>query len=138
MAMAALLSNGLAHAGGDDNPLLAKFMLDEFERGVESNDSTNFEAQAWIGKDLDKLWLNAEGGYKNRPPLVKQRAEQPYVVLSAQGDHGGKPLAPPFLQAGLDIAAGKGRLLQEVNIPADYSVRAVLNLQLGIPDRRHG
>lgn len=65
IAMAALLSNGLAHAGGDDNPLLAKFMLDEFERGVESNDSTNFEAQAWIGKDLDKLWLKAEGGYKN-------------------------------------------------------------------------
>lgn len=65
IAVAALLSTGFAHAGGDDNPLLAKLMLDEFERGVESNDSTNFEAQTWIGKDLDKLWLKAEGGYKN-------------------------------------------------------------------------
>src|SRR5690554_1289671 len=54
-----------AFAGGEDDPLLAMLMVDELERGIESNDPISFDAQAWIGKDINKLWLKAEGDYKD-------------------------------------------------------------------------
>lgn len=57
--------SGLAHAAGDDDPLLIKVMFDEIEKGLGSNDPARFEVQAWAGKDLHKLWLKTEGEYES-------------------------------------------------------------------------
>ncbi len=56
------LSSGLLHAGAADDPLLSKVMLDQLE--VRDSDGDNvlaWDAQAWIGKDLEKLWIKTEG-----------------------------------------------------------------------------
>lgn len=65
MVMTLPLMSGLAVAGGEDDPLLTKVMIDELERGLGSADPTRFSGQAWIGHDLNKLWLKTEGEYKN-------------------------------------------------------------------------
>jgi copper resistance protein B len=45
-----------------DDPLLAMFKLDQLERahGDEAY-ATSWEAEGWIGRDFDKLWLRSEG-----------------------------------------------------------------------------
>lgn len=49
-----------------EDPLLTKFMLDRFEwRDANTTDSFYWEAQAWIGHDLNKLWLKTEGARSN-------------------------------------------------------------------------
>lgn len=45
-----------------EEPLLSKFMLDRLEhRDGKNTDLTYWEAQAWIGGDINKLWLKTEG-----------------------------------------------------------------------------
>jgi len=45
-----------------DDPLLAMFKLDQFERAHgDDTYATSWEAEAWIGRDFDKLWLRTEG-----------------------------------------------------------------------------
>jgi copper resistance protein B len=41
-----------------DNPIVTKVMFDQLE-WRDANDTGVIEAQAWIGKDLNKLWLKA-------------------------------------------------------------------------------
>ncbi len=50
----------LAHEG--DDPLLARVMIDQFEwrDGGDEADPYVLEAQAWIGKDLHKLWIKTD------------------------------------------------------------------------------
>jgi len=45
-----------------DDPLLAMFKLDQLERahGYQAY-ATSWEAEGWIGRDFDKLWLRSEG-----------------------------------------------------------------------------
>lgn len=47
----------LMHDHGD-NPLITKVMFDQLETH-DSNDASLIQAQAWIGKDLNKFWLKA-------------------------------------------------------------------------------
>ena len=50
-----------ALAGGEDDPLLTKVMIDELE--VQDADGSNpwvLDGQAWVGKDLQKLWFKVE------------------------------------------------------------------------------
>ena len=45
-----------------DDALLAMFKLDQFERAHgDDTYATSWEAEAWIGRDFDKLWLRTEG-----------------------------------------------------------------------------
>ncbi|MEJ2060677.1 MAG: copper resistance protein B [Gammaproteobacteria bacterium] len=45
-----------------DNVILSKFMLDRLEaRDTEAGTVTYWEGQAWIGSDINKLWLKTEG-----------------------------------------------------------------------------
>jgi copper resistance protein B len=45
-----------------DDPLLAMFKLDQFERAHGDDAySSSWEAEAWIGHDFDKLWVRTEG-----------------------------------------------------------------------------
>lgn len=49
----------LAHEGGD--PLLVHVMIDQLEwRSADGNNPYALEAQGWIGKDLNKLWIKAD------------------------------------------------------------------------------
>ena len=48
-------------ADGKDDPLLTKVLIDRFEkRNTDGSDPWVLEGQAWIGKDLQKLWIKAE------------------------------------------------------------------------------
>ena len=49
-----------------DNIVLSKFMIDRLERrDAKTTDSTYWEAQAWVGGDLNKIWLKTEGSRAN-------------------------------------------------------------------------
>jgi len=51
-----------AFAMGEDDPLLAKLMVDKVEyRKTSGHDHFAWEADAWVGRDLNKLWLKTEG-----------------------------------------------------------------------------
>src|SRR5699024_5870042 len=64
IALGTLAISSFSYAANDD-PLLFKVMRDEVETGVGSNNTTSFEAEAWLGKDINKLWVKAEGEYQN-------------------------------------------------------------------------
>jgi len=49
------------HAGMEDDPLLTMFMLDEFETSNDDESTLTWNAQLWIGKDLNKFWFKTEG-----------------------------------------------------------------------------
>ena len=62
--MAALMTVGLSttvFAGGVDDPLLYKVMIDKLEiRNTDGPDPLVLDADAWIGKDLNKFWFKTE------------------------------------------------------------------------------
>lgn len=65
-AVAALCMSTAAWAAGmgTDDPLLYKVMVDRLEvREGEPDKPTVWEVDAWLGKDLHKLWVKSEGEY---------------------------------------------------------------------------
>ena len=54
----ALLAVAPAQAGGNADPILTKFILDEVEQ--RSDHQQVQSAQGWLGNDLNKLWLKAD------------------------------------------------------------------------------
>jgi copper resistance protein B len=71
MICTALMIFGLAllpavvRADAEDDPVLVKLMLDQLEQRGSGNDSEDsWDTQAWIGKDLTKLWIKIEGERK--------------------------------------------------------------------------
>ena len=60
--MALLMSSPVLAAGmGADDPLVYKVMIDQLEvRSGDHDNPTVLEADAWIGKDLNKLWVKTE------------------------------------------------------------------------------
>jgi copper resistance protein B len=64
---AALLASTLSVAGGADDPTLFSVRIDKLElRATDSGSNPKvWDTQAWIGKDLNKLWLKSEGEYKD-------------------------------------------------------------------------
>ena len=51
-----------AHADAEDDPVLVKLMLNQLEtRGSGSDREDAWDAEAWIGKDLSKLWIKSDG-----------------------------------------------------------------------------
>jgi copper resistance protein B len=66
LAMAtAFVISPLSYAGAEDDPLLSYVSIDQLEKGLESDDPTSFSVQAWIGYDMDKIWLKTSGEYQN-------------------------------------------------------------------------
>lgn len=50
-----------ALAGGEDDPLLYKVMVDKLElRNANGPDALVLEADAWVGYDLNKLWIKTD------------------------------------------------------------------------------
>lgn len=55
------LTSGWVHAAMADDPLLGKVMLNQLEvREADGDNPLLLEGQAWLGKDLHKLWLKTE------------------------------------------------------------------------------
>lgn len=49
------------HAGAVDDPLLTKYMFDQFEfRKLDDENPFVLEGQFWFGYDLEKLWIKTE------------------------------------------------------------------------------
>lgn len=63
MVLGMLSVSSTLYAGGmEDDPLLVKVMVDQLEwRNSDGEGLFAWEADAWIGKDLHKLWLKTEG-----------------------------------------------------------------------------
>ncbi len=52
----------VALAHGEDDPLLLMGVVDQLEvRDADDGNVTAWDFHGWLGKDLDKLWLSAEG-----------------------------------------------------------------------------
>ncbi len=60
-------TSGTAEAGGmNDDPWLAMLLVDQFEVQVDGgDDSLVWEAEGWLGKDLNKLWIKTDGDYSD-------------------------------------------------------------------------
>lgn len=51
-------------AGMEDDPLLGKVMINQLElRSTDGKDPLMWDADAWVGKDLNKIWIKAEGEF---------------------------------------------------------------------------
>ncbi len=77
-----------AHAAGGDDPLLIKFQVDRLERRDSSDQTlTAWEIDAWVGKDLNKLWIKSRGERAsgettdNEIDLLYSRAVSPFWDL---------------------------------------------------------
>ena len=53
-----LLCANLAFGHGDDDPLLSKYIIDKLE--FRQDHVRSLESEAWIGKDLHKVWFKAD------------------------------------------------------------------------------
>lgn len=62
-----LIVPNITFAGGmNDDPLLTMLIIDQLEvRSDDTSSSLNWEAEGWVGKDLHKLWIKAEGEYSD-------------------------------------------------------------------------
>ena len=63
--MAAIMALGIstnAMGGGVDDPLVYRVMIDKLEiRDADGDNPLVWDAQAWIGYDLNKFWIKTEG-----------------------------------------------------------------------------
>lgn len=109
----------------EDDPLLTKFMLEQLEmHDADGDNPLTWEAEAWIGKDLNKFWLKTEGerlNGKNEDLEVQalySKAIAPYwdVQMGVRKDFepvgrewgviGLKGLAPYYFETDLSLFAG--------------------------------
>lgn len=62
---ATLLLTTTAHGGGmDDDPFLTMLTVDQFEiRAGDGDLPLVWDAEGWLGKDLNKLWIKTDGEY---------------------------------------------------------------------------
>ena len=62
---ATLMLTTTAHGGGmNDDPLLTMLTVDQFEiRAGDGDTPLVWDAEGWVGKDLNKLWIKTDGEY---------------------------------------------------------------------------
>jgi copper resistance protein B len=109
----------------EDDPILSMFMIEQLEiRDADGSNPLTWEGEAWIGKDLNKLWFKTEGERVNgqteelEVQALYSRAIAPYWDIQAglrkdfkpQGRDWGvvglKGLAPYFFEADLALFVG--------------------------------
>ena len=58
----AISLSSVAFASMEDDPVLTMVKIDQFEtRSTQGDDPFVWDADAWIGQDLNKLWIKTEG-----------------------------------------------------------------------------
>ncbi len=133
---ATLAASPLVSAGGNDDPLLYMVKIDQLERRNGDEDSTVFEAKAWAGYDLQKLWLKTKIEHveseddKIELQLLYSHAISPYwnLALGARRDFKPEPernwavlnlhgLAPYYLEVDSALFIGEsGRSALRVEV----------------------
>jgi len=85
-------------AMGEDDPLLFMLKIDQLElQDTDEHSTLAWEAQAWLGKDLNKLYLKTEGEYTNsdyeelETQLLYSYAIAPYWDIQAGWRHDSHP-----------------------------------------------
>lgn len=135
------LSLGAVASGMEDDPLIGKVMIGQFEtRQTGGSDPAVLEAQGWIGKDLNKLWFKTDvervGGVTEEAEIqaLYSRAIAPYWDIQAGWRHDSQPgptrdwavigvqgLAPYFFE--VDFAAFIGESGQTAaRLEAEYEI----------------
>lgn len=157
LAIANLLLPALAWSHGDDDPLLTKVMFDQLEwRRATGTDSGAlvWQADAWLGRDQDKLWFKAEGERTegvteaNELQLRYSRAVAPFwdAQLGWRADLGPGPerhwlaaglrgLAPYWFDTDLALftdAAGRTALRIEAEYELLFTQRLILSPDLEV------
>lgn len=61
LVVLAVASPPLSRAASVDDPLLLNMILNEFEGDDSGDHPLSWDAQAWLGHDLNKLWIKTEG-----------------------------------------------------------------------------
>ncbi|MCC6209174.1 MAG: copper resistance protein B [Gammaproteobacteria bacterium] len=139
-----------SHAHMGDDPVLGKLMIDALEvREVEDGNPVKWDAEAWLGRDLRKLWLKSEGVRSDGETsaaelqLLYSRAVAPYWDLQAgwRGDLEPAPrrdwlaiglrgTAPYFLEIDAALFAGEsGR--SALRVKMEYELRLTRRIILG-------
>ena len=143
---------GVAHESAD--PLISMVSVNQLEqRFNEDNqrnnlDISNWDADAWIGKDLDKLWLKTEGEFvdgrreESEIQLLYSRAIAPYWDIQTgwrgdfnedQNQHwfavGLQGLAPYFFELDSALYIGEGGQTA-LRIDAEYELMLTQKLIL--------
>jgi len=117
-------ANAAYAAGMIDDPVLTMIKIDQLEVGDDDNSA--WDAQAWLGKDLSKLWFKTEGELNNSDvekaevQLLYSRAIAPYWDAQIGWRHDIKPdpnrnwlalgvqgLAPYFFETDVALFVGE-------------------------------
>lgn len=142
MMMLALAVSGSAVAGGmNDDPFLFMLKVDKLElRDADDGTALVWDAQAWAGKDLNKLWIKSEGEQVGNEveegdvEVLYSRAIAPFWDLQAGWRHdfrptpsrdwaafGVKGLAPYLFEVDATAYAGEsGRLAASLDVEYEY------------------
>lgn len=97
-----MFSTSLFSGGMEDDPMITKVMIDQFETRITGGDNPLvLEAQGWIGKDLHKLWIKVDSewvdddsGSKNKELEIQalySRAIVPFWDFQVGWRHDVKP-----------------------------------------------
>lgn len=141
LLLTSCLSLSAFASGMDDDPLLGKVMICQFEsRLADGSDPIVLEAQAWLGKDLNKIWFKVDVERVDSETeeaeiqTLYSRAVSAFWDLQAGWRHDSKPepgrdwavigvqgLAPYFFELDAAIFIGdKGRTA--ARLEAEYEV----------------
>jgi len=136
---ATMLNN--AQAGMADDPILTKVMINELEvRNTDGPDPIVWDAQMWIGQDLNKLWIKTEGEYVDDEleeaelQALYSRAIAPYWDLQIGWRHDFRPkpsrdwlvlglegLAPYFFEIDASLFIGESGQVS-ASLEAEYEI----------------
>lgn len=144
----------VADAMHSDDPLLTKVVVDQLEWRDQSDDPTILEGDAWIGYDLDKLWLKVDSSYSEGSidelelQALYSRGITPFWDLqlglrhddldsgdrsrAVLGLHG---LAPYFLESDVELFLGESgdtALRMKVEYDALFTQRLILSPELKV------
>jgi copper resistance protein B len=148
--MLGMLFSGSVVAGGmADDPFLYMLKVDKLElRDTDEGTALVWDAQAWAGKDLNKLWLKSEGEKTNgvteegNLEVLYSRAIAPFWDLQAGWRHdfrptpdrdwlavGAKGLAPYLFEVDATAYVGEsGRMAAALAVEYEYMITQKLIL----------
>ncbi|MBF0266414.1 MAG: copper resistance protein B [Gammaproteobacteria bacterium] len=96
--IASSISSPIFAGGMDDDPIIGKVIIDQLEqRFTDGKDPYILEAQAWVGRDLNKLWFKIDSEWvdgENEELEVQalySRAIDPYWDLQIGWRHNARP-----------------------------------------------
>ena len=126
-------------AMAEDDPILLTVMIDEFEiRRTHGNAEFAWDLEAWVGRDIDKVWIKTEGERADGDTrdsefqALYSRAVTPYwnLQLGWRGDAkpgrdwavvGLQGLAPYFVEIDANLfVGGSGNTALRVNAEREF------------------